>query len=72
MDRWDLPVAVFPFNIVIVLYLLVTRPDNPYFPHYPSLPVGALQANATELNTAQVRKTSFMSGSESASSPREQ
>ncbi|XP_030194037.1 urea transporter 1 [Gadus morhua] len=60
LDRWDLPVAVFPFNIVIVLYLLVTRPDNPYFPHYPSLPVGALQANATELNTAQLLQGIFL------------
>ncbi|CAL8384995.1 unnamed protein product [Arctogadus glacialis] len=44
LDRWDLPVAVFPFNIVIVLYIAV----------------GALQANATELNTAQLLQGIFL------------
>jgi len=55
LDRWDVPVSVFPFNIVIVLYLLCTGPDNPYYPHYPATPAGALEHNATELNAAQVR-----------------
>ncbi|KAM6949292.1 urea transporter 1 [Aplochiton taeniatus] len=54
LDRWDLPVAVFPFNTAIVLYLLCTGPHNPYFPHHPALPAGALEPNRTELSTAQV------------------
>ncbi|KAJ3585498.1 hypothetical protein NHX12_014217 [Muraenolepis orangiensis] len=52
--RWDVPVSVFPFNVVIVLYLLCTGPDNPYYPHYPATPAGALEPNATELDTLQV------------------
>ncbi|CAL8327168.1 unnamed protein product [Lota lota] len=52
-DLRDLPVSVYPFNIVIVLYLLVTGPDNPYYPYYPAMPAGELQPNAAELNTAQ-------------------
>ncbi|KAG7258419.1 LOW QUALITY PROTEIN: hypothetical protein CRUP_009113 [Coryphaenoides rupestris] len=43
-----------PFNIVIVLYLLCTGPDNPYYPHRPATPAGALEHNATELNAAQL------------------
>ncbi|XP_071779226.2 urea transporter 1 [Centroberyx gerrardi] len=54
LDRWDLPVAVFPFNIVILLYLLCTGPDNPYFPHHPAVPPGALEPNATQLSAAEV------------------
>ncbi|XP_071401064.1 urea transporter 1-like, partial [Centroberyx affinis] len=53
LDRWDLPVAVFPFNIVILLYLLCTGPDNPYFPHHPAVPPGAPEPNATQLSAAQ-------------------
>uniref|UniRef100_A0A8C2WT78 Urea transporter n=1 Tax=Cyclopterus lumpus TaxID=8103 RepID=A0A8C2WT78_CYCLU len=49
LDRWDLPVAVFPFNILIVLYLLCTGPDNPYFPHHLTLPPGLPEHNGTEL-----------------------
>uniref|UniRef100_A0A667X1G8 Urea transporter n=1 Tax=Myripristis murdjan TaxID=586833 RepID=A0A667X1G8_9TELE len=51
LDRWDLPVAVFPFNIVIVLYLLCTGPNNPYYPHHLATPPGALELNATQLDT---------------------
>ncbi|CAN9509451.1 unnamed protein product [Ophioblennius macclurei] len=53
-DRWDLPVAVFPFNITIILYLLCTGTDNPYFPHLPAVPPGALEGNVTELVALQV------------------
>uniref|UniRef100_A0A3Q0SGL9 Urea transporter n=1 Tax=Amphilophus citrinellus TaxID=61819 RepID=A0A3Q0SGL9_AMPCI len=49
LDRWDLPAAVFPFNIILILYLLCTGPDNPYFPHHSTTPPGALEPNATEL-----------------------
>nr|QRW33320.1 urea transporter c [Lateolabrax maculatus] len=54
LDRWDLPVAVFPFNIIIVLYLLCTGPDNPYFPHHPATPLGTLEPNGTELIAVEV------------------
>uniref|UniRef100_A0A672GQN7 Urea transporter n=1 Tax=Salarias fasciatus TaxID=181472 RepID=A0A672GQN7_SALFA len=53
-DRWDLPVAVFPFNITILLYLLCTGPNNPYFPHHPAVPPGMLEANGTSLIAIQV------------------
>lgn len=54
LDRWDLPVAVFPFNIIIVLYLLCTGPDNPYFPHHRVTPPGALEPNGTKLIAEEV------------------
>ncbi|KAK1890464.1 Urea transporter 1 [Dissostichus eleginoides] len=54
LDRWDLPVAVFPFNIVIVLYLLCTGPYNPYFPHHLATPAGPMEINATELMAVEV------------------
>ncbi|TDG99855.1 hypothetical protein EPR50_G00198390 [Perca flavescens] len=54
LERWDLPVAVFPFNIIIVLYLLCTGPDNPYFPHHPATPPGLLEPNGTELIAVEV------------------
>ncbi|XP_030578656.1 urea transporter 2-like [Archocentrus centrarchus] len=54
LDRWDLPAAVFPFNIILILYLLCTGPDNPYFPHHSTTPPGALEPNATELIALQV------------------
>ncbi|XP_068164534.1 urea transporter 1 isoform X2 [Antennarius striatus] len=56
LDRWDLPVSVFPFNTVIILYLLCTGPNNPYFPHYPSLPPGTLDPNDTDLVPAEVMR----------------
>uniref|UniRef100_A0A3P9CCQ9 Si:dkey-183c6.7 n=1 Tax=Maylandia zebra TaxID=106582 RepID=A0A3P9CCQ9_9CICH len=54
LDRWDLPAAVFPFNIIIILYLLCTGPEHPYFPHHSIKPPGALEPNATELIALQV------------------
>uniref|UniRef100_A0A3Q3X928 Urea transporter n=1 Tax=Mola mola TaxID=94237 RepID=A0A3Q3X928_MOLML len=53
-DRWDLPVAVFPFNIIIVLYLLCTGPDNPYFPHHRVSPPGTLEPNGTKIVLVEV------------------
>ncbi|XP_015248623.1 PREDICTED: urea transporter 2-like [Cyprinodon variegatus] len=54
LDNWDLPAAVFPFNIIIVLYLLCTGTNNPYFPHNPAMPPGALEPNNTELIAVEV------------------
>lgn len=54
-SRWDVPAAVFPFNIIIVLYLLCAGPDNPYFPHHPAAPPGQLETNGTALFAGQVR-----------------
>ncbi|XP_061566050.1 urea transporter 1 [Cololabis saira] len=54
LHRWDLPAAVFPFNIVIVLYLFCTGPDNPYFPHHLATPPGMLEPNGTELIAVKV------------------
>ncbi|XP_056299283.1 urea transporter 2 [Pseudoliparis swirei] len=56
LDRWDLPVAVFPFNILILLYLLCTGPDNPYFPHYLTTPPGLPEHNGTELMAVEVTR----------------
>ncbi|XP_041821310.1 urea transporter 2 [Chelmon rostratus] len=60
LDRWDLPVAVFPFNITILLYLLCTGPDNPYFPHHTATPPGALDPNGTELIVVEVMRGSLL------------
>ncbi|XP_075957463.1 ganglioside-induced differentiation-associated protein 1-like [Anarhichas minor] len=57
LDRWDLPVAVFPFNIIIVLYVLCTGPDNPYFPHHPATPPGLPEHNGTELIAVELRRS---------------
>ncbi|KAJ0055857.1 hypothetical protein NL108_013801, partial [Boleophthalmus pectinirostris] len=54
LDRWDLPVAVFPFNMTIVLFLLCTDPQHPYFPRYLSAPPGGGAMNATQLSALQV------------------
>ncbi|KAJ8377309.1 hypothetical protein AAFF_G00261580 [Aldrovandia affinis] len=54
LDRWDLPVSVFPFNTVILLYLSCTGPTNPYYPHHPATPKGALQHTNTTLNIPQL------------------
>ncbi|XP_072232816.1 urea transporter 2 [Leuresthes tenuis] len=54
LGHWDLPAAVFPFNIIITLYLLCTGENNPYFPHHPATPPGMLRPNVTELNAIQV------------------
>lgn len=53
-DRWDLPVAVFPFNITIILFLLCTGTNSPYFPHRPAVPPGRLDGNGTELIPVQL------------------
>lgn len=55
-NRWDLPVAVFPFNTVIILYLLCTGPDHPYFPHHRVIPPGTPEPNGTELVAAEVSR----------------
>ncbi|XP_007542814.1 urea transporter 2 [Poecilia formosa] len=54
LDHWDLPAAVFPFNIIIVLYLLCTGTNNPYFPHSPVTPPGAVEPNDTALIAVEV------------------
>uniref|UniRef100_A0A8C2DLW8 Urea transporter n=1 Tax=Cyprinus carpio TaxID=7962 RepID=A0A8C2DLW8_CYPCA len=41
LDRWDLPVSVFPFNTVLLLYLVCTGTSNPFFPNHPAQPPGA-------------------------------
>ncbi|XP_030635126.1 urea transporter 2 [Chanos chanos] len=55
LDRWDLPVSVFPFNTVIVLYLACTGTSNAYFPNHPALPPGAVEShNHTQLDIQQL------------------
>ncbi|KAA0723132.1 Urea transporter 1 [Triplophysa tibetana] len=55
LDRWDLPVSVFPFNTVILLYLACTGTSNPYFPNYPALQPGAPEStNHTQLHVSQL------------------
>ncbi|KAK2862765.1 hypothetical protein Q5P01_002298 [Channa striata] len=54
LDRWDLPVSVFPFNTVIILYLLCTGSDHPYFPHHPAKPPRALEPGDTKLIAVEV------------------
>ncbi|CAL1590340.1 unnamed protein product [Knipowitschia caucasica] len=69
LDRWDLPVSVFPFNMIILLFLLCTGPQHLYFPRVSVLPPGLLppgllppgllppgaaEANITELSIIQV------------------
>ncbi|XP_070711008.1 urea transporter 1 [Pempheris klunzingeri] len=56
LDRWDLPVSVYPFNIIIVLYLLCTGQDNPYFPHHPATLPGTLEPNSTGLIVGEVMR----------------
>lgn len=53
-DRWDLPVAVFPFNITIFLFFLCTGPEHPYFPRHLAVPPGAESVNVTQLDALQV------------------
>ncbi|XP_041636043.1 urea transporter 2 [Cheilinus undulatus] len=54
LERWDLPVSVFPFNTIIVLYLLCTGPDNPYFPHHSTTSPGLQDPNGTRLVAVEV------------------
>ncbi|XP_026154605.1 urea transporter 2 isoform X3 [Mastacembelus armatus] len=49
LDHWDVPASVFPFNIIIILYLLCTGSDNPYFPHHPATPLWNMEPNDTQL-----------------------
>uniref|UniRef100_A0A8D3C2A8 Urea transporter n=1 Tax=Scophthalmus maximus TaxID=52904 RepID=A0A8D3C2A8_SCOMX len=56
LARWDLPVSVFPFNIIIILYLLCVGPDNLDFPHQPALPPGALAPNSTKVVAVEVMR----------------
>ncbi|XP_007250262.3 urea transporter 1 isoform X1 [Astyanax mexicanus] len=54
LGRWDLPVSVFPFNTILLLYLACIGTHNPY---YPVLPLGVpLSTNNTELNMPQLLK----------------
>lgn len=63
LDRWDLPVSVFPFNTVLLLYLACTGIENPYFPNHPALPQGpTLSINSTQLDIPQVRTSICSSG----------
>uniref|UniRef100_A0A6Q2X7F6 Urea transporter n=1 Tax=Esox lucius TaxID=8010 RepID=A0A6Q2X7F6_ESOLU len=50
LDQWDLPVSVFPFNTVLLLYLACTGPCNPYYPHHSVMPPGAMESNASQLS----------------------
>ncbi|XP_061921157.1 urea transporter 1 [Entelurus aequoreus] len=55
LDRWDLPVSVFPFNAVITLYFLCIGPDNPYFPRHLAIPPDSPPPpNITELSASEV------------------
>ncbi|XP_036452951.1 urea transporter 1 isoform X1 [Colossoma macropomum] len=55
LDRWDLPVSVFPFNTVLLLYLSCTGTNNPYYPNYPAQPLGApLINNDTRLHVPKL------------------
>ncbi|XP_023693909.1 urea transporter 2 isoform X2 [Paramormyrops kingsleyae] len=55
LDPWDLPVSVFPFNTVILLYLSCTGSTNPYFPHHPAeRPVAPEHSNNTHLQGLQL------------------
>ncbi|XP_074517898.1 urea transporter 1 [Halichoeres trimaculatus] len=56
LDRWGLPASVFPFNIVIVLYLLCSGSENPYFPQHPAKPPGGLDSNGTKLVITEVMR----------------
>uniref|UniRef100_A0A672RXL8 Si:dkey-183c6.7 n=1 Tax=Sinocyclocheilus grahami TaxID=75366 RepID=A0A672RXL8_SINGR len=55
LGRWDLPVSIFPFNTVTLLYLACTGTSNPYFPNYPAQPPGAPEStNHTQLHVPQL------------------
>ncbi|XP_026792585.3 urea transporter 1 [Pangasianodon hypophthalmus] len=55
LDRWDVPVSVFPFNTVLLLYLACTGIENPYYPNHPALPqVATLIINSTHLDIPQL------------------
>ncbi|KAM8881459.1 urea transporter 1 isoform 1-T1 [Synchiropus picturatus] len=54
LAQWNLPASVFPFNIVIILYLLCTGHQHPYFPHHYVPPAWMLELNATAVEGVQV------------------
>ncbi|TRY57477.1 hypothetical protein DNTS_014226 [Danionella cerebrum] len=55
LDHWDLPVTVFPFNTIIVLYLACTGTTNPYFPNHSAHPPKAPENfNQTQLHISQL------------------
>ncbi|KAI5619902.1 urea transporter 1-like, partial [Silurus asotus] len=55
LDKWELPVSVFPFNTVLLLYLACTGIENPYFPNHPALRLGAaLSTNSTHVDIPQL------------------
>uniref|UniRef100_A0AAX7VJ86 Urea transporter n=1 Tax=Astatotilapia calliptera TaxID=8154 RepID=A0AAX7VJ86_ASTCA len=62
LDRWDLPAAVFPFNIIIILYLLCTGPEHPYFPHHSIKPPGALETIETIKTDYEINVLSVIRG----------
>lgn len=57
LERLNLPVSVFPFNTVLLLYLACTGTDNFFYPSYPVLPLGSPQGiNYTELSIPKVSR----------------
>ncbi|XP_056883412.1 urea transporter 1 isoform X2 [Takifugu flavidus] len=54
LDGCGVPASVFPFNIVTVLYLLCTGPNNPYYPHYRVAPPWETEPNGTGLAAVEV------------------
>ncbi|KAK2860275.1 hypothetical protein Q7C36_004441 [Tachysurus vachellii] len=55
LNKCDLPVSVFPFNTVLLLYLACIGTENPYYPSHPALPQGeTLSVNSTQLNIPQL------------------
>ncbi|XP_060789939.1 urea transporter 2 [Neoarius graeffei] len=61
LDRWNLPVSVFPFNTVLLLYLACTGIENPYYPNHPVLPQVATQSiNSTNLNIPQLMQGALL------------
>ncbi|KAK3568034.1 hypothetical protein QTP86_029109, partial [Hemibagrus guttatus] len=55
LNKCDLPVSVFPFNTVLLLYLACTGTENPYYPNHLALPQGStLSINSTQLDIPQL------------------
>ncbi|KAM9827366.1 urea transporter 1 [Neosynchiropus ocellatus] len=54
LAQWDLSASVFPFNIVIILYLLCTGHEHPYFPQHYVPPAFMLELNGTHVEGVQV------------------
>lgn len=63
LNKCDLPVSVFHFNTVLLLYLACTGIENPYYPNHLALPQGStLSINSTQLDIPQVRISMSSSG----------